>query len=102
MKIQSGDKVKIIKGKDKGRNGIVKKSLRDRKKLVIEGVNIYKKHQKPQGEKKPGGIITVNKPIRVENVQLICPKCNQPARVGYRKEKDNQKYRICKKCREII
>lgn len=102
MKIRSGDKVKILRGKDKGKEGKVEKVLLAEKKIVVEGVNQYKKNQKPQGETKPGGIITITKPIRVENVALVCPKCNQPTKVGYKVENDNKKYRVCKKCKEIV
>lgn len=102
MKIKAGDKVKIIKGKDQGKEGIVKKAFRSEKTVMVEGVNLYKKHQKPKGDKAPGGIITLNRPLPVENVKFICPKCGQSVRVGYKIEKDQKKYRFCKKCKEII
>lgn len=102
MKIKKGDKVKVIKGKDSGKESTVIKSFPRESKVLVENVNLYKKNQKPRGEKNPGGIITLTRPLRVENVRLLCPKCNKATRVGYRLEKDNKKYRYCKKCHEII
>lgn len=102
MKIVKGDKVKIIKGKDRGKDGVVDKVLLEENKIVIDGINVYKKHQKGSGDKNQGGIITINKPLRVENVRLICSKCSQPTRIGYKIEGDGKKYRVCKKCKEVI
>lgn len=103
FKLKSGDKIKVIKGRDRGKEGIIKEVSPVEKTLLLEGINLYKKHQKAQGEKKPGGIITIIKPIRVENVRLICPKCLQITKVGIRVEKDHEtKYRYCKKCKEVI
>ena len=100
MKIKTGDKVKIIAGKDKGVEAVVEKVLLAKNKLVIEGVNNVKKHIKGTKDKK-GGIITVNKPVNASNVMLICPKCSKPTRVAY-SDVDSVKHRVCRKCKEVI
>ena len=98
MKIHKNDKVKIIVGKDKGREGKVEKIYKNQKKVLIPGVNIYKRHIKKSEKMPQGGLIEVPRPINVDKVMLICPQCGKPTRVGYTKEK-NRKLRICKKCK---
>lgn len=98
MKIHKSDKVKIITGKDKGKTGKVEKVYPKKGKLLVAGVNIYRKHLKPRGEKNPGGIVDISKPIDVSNVVLICPNCNKETRIGYSIDKKGGKTRICKKC----
>ncbi len=100
MKIKSGDKVKIIAGKDKGVLAVVEKVLVNKNKILVEGVNLVKKHLKAKKNVK-GGIITVNKPVNVSNVMLICPKCSKQVRIAYQFV-DGKKHRICRKCKEII
>jgi large subunit ribosomal protein L24 len=102
MKIKKGDQVKIIRGKDKGREGVVKKALPTEKKIVVEGINIAKKHVKPRGEAQKGGIIRIEKPLDVSKAMVICPSCSQPTRVGFKIDKDDKKYRICRKCESQI
>ena len=101
MKLKRGDIVKVTAGKDKGRTGKIEKVLPKPNKVVVAGVNLYKRHLKPRGESKPGGIVDIVKPLPVSNVALICPKCGQPTRVGFRVTK-KEKVRICKKCKEVI
>ncbi|MGI6278395.1 MAG: 50S ribosomal protein L24 [Patescibacteria group bacterium] len=106
MKIKKGDKVKIIAGKDRGREGTVDKVLPKRKAVVVPGINVYKKAIRPKKEGDKGGIVDMARPLDVSKVMLICPKCNQPTRVGYQvsknKGKSSEKLRICKKCQELI
>lgn len=102
MKLRKNDTVKITQGKDKGRTGKIEKVLVKKGTLVIAGINIYKKHVKPQGEGKPGGIMEVNRPLNVAKVSLICPKCNKATRVNYQFDKSHKKERICQKCKAII
>jgi len=101
MKIKKGDKVRIIKGKDRGREGTVEKALPKERKVVVAGLNIYKKAVRPTQRNPKGGIIEVAKPLPVENVMLICPHCQKPTRAGYKIQGDN-KVRICRKCRGEI
>lgn len=97
MKIKKNDTVKVISGKDKGKTGKVLKSLPKENKIVIEGVNLVKKHQKPRRAKEKGQKIEIVKPIDASNVLLVCPRCGRTARVGY-KIAGGKKQRVCKKC----
>ncbi len=97
MKIKKGDKIKVMSGKDKGREGVVEKTYKKSKKILIQGINLYKRHLKKSEQQPQGGIVDVPRPIDISKVALICPKCGKAARVGFKIEK-NKKYRICKKC----
>ncbi len=101
MKIKKGDQVLIIKGKDKGKKGKVLRGFPKELKVLMEGVNIKKKHQRPKKEGEKGQIVEVPVPLPVFNVKLICPKCGKPTRVGFKRREKN-KYRFCKKCGEEI
>lgn len=95
MKIRKNDKIKIVRGKDKGKESVVERVLTKTDKVYAKDVNIYKKHSKGRG------IIEMVRALPVTNVQLICPKCEKPTRVGFRLEK-GKKVRFCKKCEEAI
>jgi len=106
MKIKKGDTALIISGKYRGKKGKVLRTFPTRpggypKKILVEGVNLVKKHQKPRRTGEKGQIIELPKPIDISNAKLICPKCTKPTRVGY-KITEGKKYRICKKCGEKI
>ena len=101
MKIIAGDQVKILLGKDKGRTGQVLASFPQKRKLVVSGLNLFKKHVKAS-QNQSGGIIEKEFPLAVSKVILICPHCQKPTRIGYKIDKSGQKYRICKKCQAII
>jgi large subunit ribosomal protein L24 len=98
MRIKKGDKVLVISGKDKGKTGKIAKVLPQLGRLVVEGVNIRKKHTRPKKEGQKGQIIQMAAPICASNVKLICPKCEKAARVGYKLLEDRKKVRVCKKC----
>ncbi len=100
-KIKREDFVYIIAGKDKGRKGKVLQVIPKKQRVIVEGVNIVKKHQKPT-QTTQGGIIEKPAPIHVSNVMLVCPKCGKPTRVGFTFLEDGTKVRMCKKCKEII
>jgi len=102
MKLKKGDRIIVIAGKDKGRKGKVEKILPKLNKVLIPGINVYKKHLKPRGEGQPGGIIDVVKPLPLSNVALLCPKCGKQTRVGYQLDKKGEKNRICRKCQTVI
>jgi large subunit ribosomal protein L24 len=102
MKIRKGDNVLIITGKDNGKKGKVRKALPKKKTVIIEGLNIIKRHSRTGGQARQGGIIEMEAPIDVSNVMLICNKCNKPARVGFTVLPDGKKARICKACNEAI
>jgi len=96
MKLKKGDTVIIRRGKDKGKTGKVEKVFPKLGKLVVNGVNVYKKHVKPR-EGQKGGIIEITKPLPAAHTQIVCSACNKPTRVGYQVTKTS-KERICKKC----
>jgi large subunit ribosomal protein L24 len=102
MKIRKGDNVLITTGKDNGKKGKVRKSLPRKNALIIEGLNIIKRHSRTGGQAKQGGIIEMEAPVDISNVMLICSKCNKPARIGFKLLPDGKKVRICKVCKEPI
>ncbi|HBQ50991.1 50S ribosomal protein L24 [Candidatus Daviesbacteria bacterium RIFCSPLOWO2_01_FULL_38_10] len=99
-KIKKGDKIKVLLGKDRGKEGQVEKVFSKEGKVLILGVNIYKRHVKKQGQTE-GGIIEIPKPINISNVVLMCPLCKKPTRISFKKIKDS-KLRVCKKCKKEI
>ena len=102
MKLKVGDKVRVIAGSSKGKEGKIIKTLRDENRVIVEGANIVKKHKKGNGQE-TGGILEVEAPIHASNVMLIDPKTKKPTRVGYKNdEKTNKKIRISKKSNEKI
>ena len=101
MKIKENDTVLIISGKDKGKKGKVLVSFPDVGKILVEGVNVRKRHQRPRKQGEKGQIIEKLASISVANAMLICPKCGKPARVASRIV-DKKKYRGCKKCSQDI
>jgi large subunit ribosomal protein L24 len=101
MKIKKDDKVLIISGKDRNKTGKVIKTFPKERKVVVEGVNLIKKHQKPTRRGEKGQIIQMPGRIDVSNIALICGKCKKATRVGY-EIKGDKKYRICKKCGKKI
>lgn len=102
MKLKKGDQVIVTRGKDKGQKGKIEKVFPKTGKVLISGVNVYKKHVRPRGEGQPGGIVDVVKPLAASNVALLCPKCNQPTRIGYQVDKNKEKQRLCRKCQALI
>lgn len=97
MRIRKGDTVLIITGKDKSKKGKVLRTLPQEGKIVVEGLNIVKKHRQPRRVGEKGQTVEISKPIDVSNVKLICTRCGEPTRVGY-KVTESEKVRICKKC----
>ena len=98
LKIKKGDKVEVLSGKYKGKQGKVLKSFPADGRIIIEGINLVKRHSRPTQENPQGGIITKEAPIDASNVALICDSCNNNVRVGYRLDADGSKRRICRKC----
>lgn len=98
MIIKKQDKVLIISGKNKGKTGSVLKSIPKENKIVVEGVNIQKRHMRSRSEGRKGEIIEKNMPIDASNAKIICSKCGKPARVGMKILEAGTKARICKKC----
>lgn len=97
IKIKKGDLVVVKVGKDRGKQAKVEKVLQQDRKVLLPAINQYKKHKKSQGKDKPGEILTLSRPLPVANVAIICPKCKQESRVGFRFE-GAKKVRVCRKC----
>ncbi len=102
MKVRKGDQVLVSSGKDRGKKGkIVSSSPRDNK-IVVEGVNVVKKHARPTQKVTQGGIREMESPIYASKVKLICPSCQKPTRISHRVLSGGKKVRACKKCTEAI
>jgi large subunit ribosomal protein L24 len=101
MKIKKGDTVLVISGKYRAKKGKVLRAFPKERKVLVEGVNLVKKHLRPKRAGEKGQIIELPKPIDVSNVKLICPKCQKATRVGY-KIIEKRKFRVCKKCHQEI
>ncbi|MGG3449674.1 MULTISPECIES: 50S ribosomal protein L24 [Bacillaceae] len=101
MHVKKGDKVMVITGKDKGKTGVILASFPKKDRVLVEGINIVKKHAKPSQLNPQGGILSQEAPIHVSNVMLLDPKTNEPTRVGY-KDVDGKKVRVAKKSGETL
>jgi len=101
MKLHKGDTVKIVRGKDSGKTGKIEKVFLKMDKVVVEGINQYKRHLKAKMPGQKSEIITLTKPLPVSNVLFLCPKCKKPARLGMKILK-GEKTRICKQCNQEI
>lgn len=101
LKIRKDDQIMVIAGKEKGKTGKVLKVIPDKEKVLVEKLNVVKRHQRPSAKYKHGGIIEKESPIAVSNVMLLCEKCKGPVRVG-RKADGDKRVRYCKKCGEVL
>ncbi|MFA5136270.1 MAG: 50S ribosomal protein L24 [Patescibacteria group bacterium] len=101
MKIRKGDKIRVLVGKDKGREGVVEKVYKKQDVVMIPGINLYKKHIRKNEKMPQGGVVEIPRPMAISKVILICPKCKQISKVGFQIDK-NKKTRICKKCKSVI
>ena len=97
MKIRKGDKVRVLTGKDRGKEGVVSRALPASGKVIVEGVNLAKRHQKPTKDTMQGGIIDKAMPIHVSNVAVLSPADEKPTRIGYRLNDDGSKVRVCRR-----
>jgi large subunit ribosomal protein L24 len=102
IQIKKDDKVKVIAGKDKGKVGKVLNVIGKKNRLLIENINIVKRHTKPSAQNRQGGILESEAPIHWSNVMLMCNKCLEPVRVKNKSLDDGKMVRICRKCSEII
>jgi large subunit ribosomal protein L24 len=95
-KFKKGDTVLVVKGKDRGKKGVIMQVLTTSHRVIVEGVNILKKHVKPNKKNLQGGIIDITHPIQVANIRLICPETEKPSRVGFKITRGGKKERIAK------
>jgi large subunit ribosomal protein L24 len=102
LSIKKNDTVKVMVGKEKGKSGRVLSVYPSKDQVLIEKVNIIKRHMKPTRKYTQGGIIEKEAPLHISNVMLVCPKCNKPTSIGNSLMQDGRKLRTCRKCREVI
>jgi large subunit ribosomal protein L24 len=102
MRLKKDDKVKVVTGKDKGKIGKVIKIDRDHGRVLVENINIIKRHSRPSAQNRQGGIIEREAFVHISNVMLMCSKCMEPVRVGAKVLEDGKKVRVCKRCSEIL
>ena len=101
--IRKNDNVIVITGKDRGKRGRVLKVLAEKNRLVVEGVNVIKRHTKPNpGRNIKGGVVEREAPLHASNVQVVCPECGKATRIGRRVLGDGRKVRICRKCEGVV
>lgn len=102
FKIRRDDQVMVVAGKEKGKTGKVLRVLPEKETVIIEKLNMVKRHQRPTPKFKHGGIIEKEAPIAISNVMVLCEKCKGPVRVGRKLLEDDKKVRFCKKCGEVL
>jgi len=100
--IRKGDTVMVLSGKFRGRKGKVIRVEPEAERLVVEGVNVVKKHMKPRGRMMQGGIVDQEAPIPRAKVMLVCPRCSKPSRVGRKRLEDGRLVRVCHRCGEVV
>ena len=98
MKLKKGDNIKVISGNDRGKSGKILAALPADGRIVVEGVNMKKKHMKPRQQGKKGELVRIPAPFPVSRAMLICLKCGKAAKIGYRINESGRKSRVCKKC----
>ena len=102
MQIRKNDSVIVIGGKERGKTGKVLRVIPDKDAVVIERLNMVKRHTKPRGPQQPGGIVEKEAAIHASNIMILCDKCNAPVRVGHKTLADGKKTRICRRCNEAL
>ena len=102
MRIRKDDTIVIITGKDRGKKGKVRRAFPNADRVVVEGLNMIKRHSRARRATRQAGIIELEAPIHVSDVMLICNKCGNPTRVNFRLLDDGKKVRVCNSCREVI
>lgn len=100
--VKKGDTVMVIKGKDAGKKGKVLKTLPDQKRVIVEGINRVRKHQRPTRALPQGGILRIELPLDASNVLFLCNKCSRPTRLGHKILGSGEKVRFCKRCGEVV
>ena len=102
MKIRKDDTIVVVTGKDKGKRGKVRFAYPKDERLLVEGINFIKRHTRASGQVRQSGIIERVAPFHISNVMMLCSKCNNPTRIGFRFLKDGKKVRFCHSCGEVI
>lgn len=102
MQIRKNDSVLVIKGRERGKTGKVLRVIPEKDTVIIERVNLVKRHSRPRGPQQPGGILEKEASLQAANVMIMCEKCNAPIRVGHKVLADGKKIRICRRCNEAL
>ena len=102
MQIRKNDSVMVIAGKERGKTGKVLRVLKEKDAVIIERLNIVKRHTKPRGPQQTGGIVEKEAAIHASNIMILCDKCNAPSRIGHKILADGNKIRICRNCKEAL
>ena len=100
--VKKNDLVMVVSGKERGKSGRILRVLPEKKKVIIEKINFIKRHARPHGKQRQGGILEKEAPLHLSNVMLLCEKCNKAVRIGHRAVEGNKKARYCRKCGEIL
>jgi large subunit ribosomal protein L24 len=100
--IKKNDLVMVTNGREKGKSGRVLRVFPEKEKVLLEKINFVKRHSRPHGQQRQGGIIEKEAPLALSNVMLLCEKCNKPVRIGHRIVEGGKKVRVCRKCGEIF
>lgn len=101
-RLKKNDTVKILAGKDKGKSGKILFVFPDKGRVLVQGLNLIKKHIRRTREDQQGGVIQKESPIHISNLMVVCQKCGKPTKIGFNVLSDGTKIRICKKCKELI
>ena len=102
MQIRKNDSVIVIGGKERGKTGKVLRVVPEKDAVVIERLNMVKRHTKPRGPQQPGGIVEKEAAIHASNIMILCDKCNAPVRIGHKTLADGKKIRTCRRCNEAL
>jgi large subunit ribosomal protein L24 len=101
-KIRKNDTVMVIAGRERGKTGKVLRVLGEKGRVVIERLNMVKRHRKPRGAQAPGGVVEKEASIHLSNVMMMCDRCNAPVRLGVRRLEDGSATRVCRRCGEVV
>jgi large subunit ribosomal protein L24 len=102
VQIRKNDSVMVIAGKERGKTGKILRVVHDKDAVIIERLNLVKRHTRPRGPQQPGGIVEKEAAIHASNVMIMCDKCNAPVRIGRKSLADGNKIRICRRCGEAL
>jgi large subunit ribosomal protein L24 len=102
FKVRKNDTVMVIAGRDRGKTGKVLRVIPARARVIVERLNMVKRHSKPRGAASPGGIVEREAPMDISNVMVLCDRCNAPVRVGIKSAADASKSRVCRRCGDVL
>jgi len=102
VKVRKGDTVLVISGRDRGKKGKVLRAMPENTRVIVEGVNMIKRHLKARPPARQAGVVEREAPIHISDVMLLCPKCSKPARIGFRFLEDGKEVRACRACDEVV